>query len=54
MKTTIEFKDGHVESYEDVMPNCYEGEVSLIYTDCSGLGDEVPIETVQRIVFEND
>lgn len=62
MKTTIEFKDGHSETYGDghgdfegdVMPQVYDGNVSLIDSDCMNIGDDVPVALVQRVIFENN
>lgn len=57
MKTIIEFKDGHAETVEDAAPTVYfdsENSVSFIDTDCGVVGDDVPLEMVKRIIFEND
>jgi hypothetical protein len=53
MRTTIHFKDGHSESYDDCGPNIYEGMLSLVYPDCSTVGDDVPITEVKQVIFDN-
>lgn len=53
MQTIITFKDGREETTEGAMPNCYESGVSLL-DELDGVVSDVPLETVQRIVFEND
>lgn len=57
MKTTIEFKDGHVEVVEDGMPVCMAGEeqsVGCIDSESVCLTDDVPLNYISRIIFEND
>lgn len=54
MRTTVYFKDGHSETYDDVAPNVYEGTLSLLDSECGVIGDDVPLNLIQRIVFDND
>lgn len=57
MKTTFEFKDGHDEVIEDGMPVCSvdaDVVVGCIDTDSVCLTDDVPLNLISKIVFEND
>lgn len=54
MKTTIEFKDGHVEVHEDLAPmvSPEAAELSLVDTDM-GCQDELSLVLIKRIIWEN-
>lgn len=56
MKTIIEFKDGHSEVVDDGMPSCCAdtNTVGCIDSESMCLTDDVPLDVVKRIVFEND
>lgn len=59
MKLIIEFKDGHTEVVEDAMPNFSpDHELGPVLTgmdnDCGLITDDVPLNVVKRVVWEND
>lgn len=56
MKTTIEFKDGRVETYDLLYPSVSADDqtVCFVDADCVVMSDDYPLDTVTRVVWEND
>ena len=55
MKTTIEFRDGHIETHIDMIPNFgpEEDEISLMDENCETSEDDiVTMSLVKRVIWD--